>query len=119
MLFDEIPKPEPAMRAHTNTVRVEDAFKVGHLACWGVEYVALNVGRDRRYLKEAIAAYGEAEVLVLVTRFFRDKSRRGSYTIADFYAQLPSLRLESQRRNGQPRTAGNVDAAARATGRKP
>jgi hypothetical protein len=99
-------------------VRLETAFIERHRALWNCEPFRSSYSRERKLLKDMAVQLGEPEVLALIDQFFSNRNRRGDYTVLDFGRQAAALRLERQRRPVDPRTAANLDAAARATGRK-
>lgn len=99
-------------------VRVETVYKDLFQAKFGFA-PTIKFGRDRKALKELLGAWPEDEVLAQLAPFIqRDiRSTRDSFSLYDFCMQAQRLRIErAAGPNG--RTAQNVDAAARATGRR-
>lgn len=110
-------KPKGAVESDGAVVRVETAFLAAFEKCWGFPTKRESIGFERKQLKDLIGSWGEEDVLGLVEKFFASNQRRGDYSIRDFCRQAQTLRLEQRRAPGNERTAGNLDAAARATGR--
>ena len=113
-------RPKRAPETDGTVVRLEQRFVEAHQRMWGCTPTRDSVPYERRILKELAVQFGEEEVNRLVDRFFADRRRRCNYTILDFKREVPAMRLEEQRRHGgDERTRDNMDAAARAAGRRP
>lgn len=126
-LFGETPPKEKKVRAKKPAapesealLRVEAAFLAAFERAWGFPTKREGIGFERKLLKALIESWGEDDVLRLVEVFFSTTKRRGDYSVRDFCRSAQTLRLEQRRGPGSQdvRTAGNLDAAARATGRQ-
>lgn len=109
----EVPQPPAPVK------RCIDAFHVAFLARHGFK-PRISGGKDGALLKQLIATWGEADVLILIGEFFATtdpRVLRSDYTIGAFVSLAQHLKL---RQHGMidARTAENLDAAARAAGRK-
>lgn len=114
------PKAKP--EADGRVVMLEAGFVARHEARWGVKPLLTPYGKNRRHLKDLAGQLPDDELLALMDLFFSTRDRdveRSDYTIGAFVRLVPHLRL-LERRTGAPRgrTADNLDAAARATGRR-
>lgn len=108
--------PDPRIK------RLIDAFEAKHVAKHGIKPFDPQYPRFGRTLKDMLASASEGELLELMDDFFASRDLRilgGNWRPADFVYWAPRLRLK---RNGMVetdgRTARNLDAAARATGRR-
>lgn len=113
-------KPKVAEQSDGAVRRCFDAWYNCYLAKWRMTPKHLEPGRAGRDFKALVAAYGEAETLALIERFFATAAWqvvRGGYTVGEFYRAAPALSLEGLK-PADERTAGNLDAASRATRRR-
>lgn len=112
------PKPESDGRV----VALESAFVVRHEQRWSVKPLLTPYGKNRRQLKDLSGQLTDVEIFGLMDVFFATRDReveRSDYSIAAFIRLVPHLRLLERRHAGpRGRTQDNLDAAARATGRK-
>lgn len=127
-LFGDDPKPEkkkakPKAESDGRVVALETAFVVRHEERWKVKPLLTPYGKNRRQLKDLAGQLSDDEITALMDLFFATRDRdveRSDYTIAAFIRLVPHLRLLERRTAGpRGRTQDNLDAAARATGRKP
>lgn len=123
--------PEEKLRSGSPVVRLEGAFQLAFERTWGFP-VIINYGRDRKLLQDLVDQLGEEGVAALIPRFFAAVvpvqkggdpvvSRCRASDIADFKYHVPHLRMKAARGAAgdmSERTAANVDAAMKATGRK-
>jgi hypothetical protein len=99
-----------------------DRFHDGFLAKFGFKPDPRHFGRFGKELKPLLAAWGEAEVLGAIDAFFATTDPRivrSDYTVMAFLGLAQHLRVRrTGRQPADERTASNVDAVARATGRR-
>lgn len=124
-LFDDEPadtkkrkRAAPQPEAAAALLRVEEHYKFRFAGRFGFT-PRIQYGRDRRHIKDLLAAWGEADVMVLVDDFFDTtdvKVIRSDYSVAALFALAQHMRVNKVRTGAQAdeRTAANVDAARRA-----
>lgn len=110
---DEAKRPVPVQR-------VIDRFHDKFLARFGFKPDPRGFGRFAKDVTTLISAWGEDEVVGLIDDFFATRDPRivrSDYTQAAFLNLAQYLRVRHGNVRDE-RTAANVDAAARATGRR-
>lgn len=125
-LFGEAPEPKkpkvvkPRSENADAVLRIEARYTELFKERWKFE-PKRNYGRDRKELGELERLWGETEVLDLLQLFFvttDPKIVRCDYTVTAFCALAQHLKLNARRPQDE-RTIANLDAAARAMGRRP
>ena len=84
-----------------------------------LEYKSLAYSREKKHLKDMLAAWGEDDVAQTIRVFFRSTDpevTRRNYTVADLFFLAQRLRVHGNGRVDK-RTRDNIDAAARAVKR--
>jgi DNA-binding transcriptional ArsR family regulator len=102
--------------AASPVTRCMSEFKAAFQSRFGNQPL-IEHGKDESRIKQMVQVYGESRVLMLVPRFFNSSDPRilqSDYTVGDFYRRAQGLNIGP--RLGE-RTAANVDAAARASGK--
>jgi hypothetical protein len=107
---------EPAVK------RLVDAFHAKHVARHGCPPLRPDYGRFAKEVKSMLASATEAELVELMDDFFTTRDPRvvrSDYKPMDFVWLAQHLRLKRNgRRTLDHRTVRDLDAAARATGRR-
>lgn len=109
----DAPAPNPAVK------RCIDLFHDRHVARFGFKPDPRQYGRFGKELQLLLGAWGEDVVAGLIREFFETtdpRVLRSDYKPMDFVNLAQRLRLQGQRLDD--RTAENLDAAARAIGRR-
>lgn len=108
-------EPNPAIK--TSIDLYHDLFKKR----FGFKPV-IHGGKDGSHFQKLIATWGAADVEWLIKEFFRTTDPRivrSDYTVGALFGLAQHLMLKrSGHKNVDDRTAHNLDAAARATGRR-
>lgn len=109
------PGPNPAIK------RAIDAYHTAFLKRFGFKPV-IHGGKDGDHFKKLLATWDEETVLGLVDEFFTTtdpRVLRSDYSVGALFTLAQHLLLRRNgHANGDMRTTENVDAAARATGRR-
>lgn len=108
--------PDPAVK------RVADAFHDAFLERFGFKPDPRQYSRFGKEIKPLLATWGELEVLRLINEFFSTRDPRvvrSDYTMMAFLGLAQYLRVrQTGASTRDDRTLRNIDAAARATGRR-
>lgn len=114
-------KKKKERSANTDAVlRLEAAYCEAFEARWKFK-PRRSYGRDRKHFSDLEQTWGEDEVMAIIGAFFATadfKVVRSDYSVGALYALAQHVRLLARRSVGDDRTLANIDAAARATGRK-
>lgn len=107
--------PDPAVK------RLADAFHDAFLERFGFKPDPRHYGRFGKEIKPLLSAWGEFELLGLINAFFSTRDLRvlqSDYTMLTFLRLAQYLRVRQMGAPRDDRTLKNMDAAARATGRR-
>jgi hypothetical protein len=106
--------PDPAVK------RMIDLFHTQFTVRFGFKPDPRHYGRFAKDVKALLSAWGETEVHDLIVLFFTTRDPRivrSDYTTIAFVALAQHMRVRSGAQADE-RTVSNMDAAARATGRR-
>lgn len=110
----ERPAPNPAIK------RCIDAYHQAFLQRFGFK-PQIHGGKDASHFKQLLATWGEPVVMELIEDFLSTtdpRVLRSDYTVGALYNLAQHLRLRREGHRIDERTAHNLDAAARAAGRR-
>ena len=115
-------KPKPKTDADPAVKRLTDAFHERHVTRHGVPPLRPEWARFAKEVKAMLVGASEAELLGLMDDFFASRDPRvlrTDYLPMDFVRVAQYLRLKRNgHRQRDDRTTRDLDAAARATGRR-
>ncbi len=120
-------RPKRKARPQTDGAvkRLIDQYHREFLARHGVK-PRINGGKDGTLFKQLVAAWGEQRVSELLTRFLNERDTRiawanwadkTGWTVGAFAHVAQSMMTSTQQQGMDDRTAANVAAARKATGR--
>lgn len=116
------PKPARKKKAPSDgsVQRCFDAWARLFEAKWHMKATHISPGKDGRHFKDLVRAFGDERTLELMARFFATTNpqiARSDYSVGAFFRLAQTLVLDDMKID-DARTLSNIDAVARATGRR-